>query len=536
MVQLSLRNVVVGLCVCVAPARGYVVQKGARQSANDLSAPLVDLGYAQYQGSLDPTTNVTSFLGVRYAAPPTGDLRWRAPQTPNATTGIQQATTQPNECFQAATGNSTTDPFRSLTPAKRAVVADEDCLFLNVFSPGPLNASQNLPVLVWIHGGGYIAGAASSFSGEDLIRESGFGIVAVIIQYRLGVFGKCFLPGSEVKSNGVLNAGLLDQNFALQWVQDHIASFGGDPTKVTIWGESAGAGSVLQHIVANGGETDPPLFRGVMTSSTFLPFQYAFNDSIPEESEIRLSAWSCCFDAPDTLACLRQTDVTTLQNLNNAIDLAGFFGVFTWVPVVDGSLIVERPIETLLKGKVNGEALLAVTNTLEGGPFVRASDTTNLTQYVTNLFPLFGPNDIQSVVKLYTSSGFANSDDEAIAIMGEDIFICPTYFLLNTFNGTSFKGEFAIPPASHGDDLPYYFPTSNGPPPFNNSDFLTAFSQSFMSLTRFLDTNVKFTPDIKPDWPVFANGTTEMLFNKTEAGEPLVQTITTSPALLGRCR
>jgi hypothetical protein len=124
--------------------------------------------------------------------------------------------------------------------------------------------------------------------------------------------------------------------------------------------------------------------------------------------------------------------------VNNAIADADFFGVFVWVPVVDGSFIVERPIQTLSRGKVNGvmfcgsccfprltefqNALLAVTNAFEGKPFVRASDTTNLTQYVANLFPLFGTAQIKAVVDLYTSSGLPSSDDEAIGIMGESAY------------------------------------------------------------------------------------------------------------------
>ncbi|KAF8168677.1 Alpha/Beta hydrolase protein [Mycena galopus ATCC 62051] len=236
------------------------------------TSPIVDLGYAQYQGAVNTANNISHFLGIRYAAAPLGDLRFRAPQPPVNMTGIQPATAEPNECFQALTGQSATNPLETRASE---IVQTDDCLFLNVYYPsnGAGAPSAGLPTVVWIHGGGYIAGAASSSNGEDIIAQSNRGVVVVLIQYRLG-----FLPGAAVKENGALNAGLLDQDFAMRW----ISKFGGDPSKVTIWGQSAGAGSVLQHVVANGGRTEPQLFRGAITSSTFLPSQYQFNDPIPE--------------------------------------------------------------------------------------------------------------------------------------------------------------------------------------------------------------------------------------------------------------
>ncbi|KAG0695320.1 Alpha/Beta hydrolase protein [Suillus ampliporus] len=301
-------------------------------------APIIDLGYAQYQGSVDTATNITSFLGIRYAAPPVGDLRWAVPQPPSTIYGVQQATTQPNQCYQAPLGSSLTNPFEGTSMRKRAVShstnsmkdtsmrtrvvsQSEDCLFLNVYTPGSevvSNPSGGLPVVVWIHGGGYIRGAASLYNGADLVMESNHGVITVAIQYRLGLFG--FLPGEAVKEGGALNVGLLDQHYALQWVQAHIGSFGGDPTKVTIWGESAGAGSVLQHVVAHGGNTQPPLFRSAMISSTGLLSQYNYNDRIPEMLYSEVVDGTNCSSSSDTLSCLRAADVNTLQTLNYDIN------------------------------------------------------------------------------------------------------------------------------------------------------------------------------------------------------------------------
>ncbi|KIJ61014.1 hypothetical protein HYDPIDRAFT_116533 [Hydnomerulius pinastri MD-312] len=497
------------------------------------SAPTVDLGYAQYQGAVDTTTNTTSFLGIRYASPPIDDLRWAAPQPPPTLSGVQQATEQPNECYQAPTGNASTNPFITSSIGKRAVSESEDCLFLNVYTPGDTvtdAASGGLPVVVWIHGGGYIAGAASSFNGADLIMDSDHGVIVVLIQYRLGLFG--FLSGEAVKESGALNAGLLDQNYALQWVQSQISTFGGDPSKVTIWGESAGAGSVLQHLVAHGGNTQPPLFRAAMTSSTFLPSQYNYNDRIPELLYSEVVAGTECGSSSDTLSCLRTADVNTLQTLNYNLNLAGYFGTFVFVPVVDGTFIVERPTVTITKGRLNGEMLLSVTNAHEGNIFVDQSITTDISDYVSTVFPDVQPWQAALATPLYR--GLGTNVEQANYAMGESIFVCPTYYLLEAFGGKAWKGEFAIPPALHGNDVAYYF-TSNGPA-YDNSEFITAFSNGFMATAMSMNPNDKYnSSDITPAWNSWAVGHTEMMFNETEAGAPNVYAYSTDDALLERC-
>ncbi|KAF9224462.1 alpha/beta-hydrolase [Gyrodon lividus] len=479
-------------------------------------------------------TNTTSFLGIRYAAPPVGNLRWAAPQPPLATCGIQQATQQPNQCYQAPPGNSSTNPFIVGSLSKRAVSASEDCLFLNVYTPGDRvtpATSGGLPVVVWIHGGGYISGSASLFNGANLIIESDHGVIVVIIQYRLGLFG--FLPGEAVKQGGVLNAGLLDQNYALQWVQSHIAKFGGDPSKVAIWGESAGAGSVLQHVVAHGGNTQPALFRAAMTSSTFLPSQYNYNDRIPEMLYSEVVAGTGCGSSSDTLSCLREADVNTMETLNYYMNVAGLFGTCVFVPVVDGTFIVERPTVTISKGRLNGEALLAVTNTHEGNVMVNQSITMNISQYVSTLFPNIQPSQAALATPLYQNLG--TNVDQANYAMGESIFVCPSYYLVWAFGSKGWKGEFAIPPALHAGDVVYYF-TSYGPP-YNNSEFITAFSNSFMAMAMSMNPGDRYnSSDITPMWTPWAVGHTEMVFNKTAAGAPDVYPDTTNHPLLARCK
>ncbi|KAE9396306.1 alpha/beta-hydrolase [Gymnopus androsaceus JB14] len=234
----------------------------------------------------------------------------------------------------------------------------EDCLFLNVHTPTVTpGKKEGLPVVVNVHGGGYTMGALYGgpiegfYDGNSLITHSGNGLVVVTIQYRLGVFG--FLAGDEVKAAGALNAGLLDQQFAFQWVQEHILKFGGDPTKVTIWGQSAGAGSVLQHLIANGGQTNPPLFRAAIINSVFLPSQYVYNDPIPKAIYTEVVSQANCSSSSDTLGCLRKAEVTVLATAHKSIGRATFFGTFIPVPVVDGTFITQSPLKALKAGKLN---------------------------------------------------------------------------------------------------------------------------------------------------------------------------------------
>ncbi|KAJ3970094.1 Alpha/Beta hydrolase protein [Lentinula raphanica] len=502
-----------------------------RYACANNDTPVIDLGYAKYQGEFDSASNVTNYLGVRYAAPPTGDLRWRAPQTPIVNSSVVQlANEQPPACLQAPEGTSDTNPLE-----KRANSIDEseDCLFLNVYIPGQSIPTKSLPTLIWIHGGGYIEGNAAAFTGSDVMREAHNEIILVIIQYRLGIFG--FLPGSEVKENGDLNAGLLDQDFALRWVQTHISKFGGDPSKVTIWGESAGmlgAGSVLQHIVAHDGETSPQLFRGAITSSTYLPPQYFYNDTIPESlfSEV-VSQASCSWtSANDSLTCLRGVNVTTLESINTRLNVEGFFGTFVFVPVVDGTFIKQRPTEVLKQQKVNGKALLSITNSNEGNIFVNQTDPiTNVSLYAGTLFPTFGSQQAQEIAQLYKDLGTPLQQDNLI--MGE----WRVWSVESTFPFTEISASFtAVPPATHGSDLVYYW-TSQGTPAFNNTAFLDAFQEIFMAFVISQDPNDKIAPTLTPHWNLYSQGETEMIFNRTVNGQPDVRVNSTDQSLLERC-
>jgi len=187
-----------------------------------------------------------------FAAPPTGENRFGFPKPPIPFTGIRDAVEFGAPCPQQAMTFPPGSPDIPL-PAK---AMSEDCLFINVVRPANVSTKKPLPVLFWFYGGGFEDGDTSLYPGEAVVNRSlalGEPVIYVSANYRLNAFG--FLAGKEVKDRGLTNVGLRDQRFALQWVQQNIAAFGGNPKKVTIWGESAGSISVGLHMLLDKGDT-----------------------------------------------------------------------------------------------------------------------------------------------------------------------------------------------------------------------------------------------------------------------------------------
>ncbi|KAL8686394.1 MAG: hypothetical protein Q9218_007135 [Villophora microphyllina] len=269
------------LCSPAYNARPFDQHLARRQSSTGTysSAPVVDLGYERYQGFSNVTLGLNIFQGIRYAAPPTGSRRWQAPLAPLVNRDqVLSANALPPRCPQSQTSPAT--PGYNFT-------GDEDCLFLNVYAP---QGKTNLPVLVYIHGGGYCAGQANNDL-SMIVNTNNNSFIGVTIQYRLGAFG--FLSSDEVNRYGIVNAGIRDQTFAMQWIQSYISLFGGNASQVTISGESAGgssalilcpsiviakrhllAGSVMLQALAFGGNLGESLFSNVLTSSKGYSFVY----------------------------------------------------------------------------------------------------------------------------------------------------------------------------------------------------------------------------------------------------------------------
>ncbi|XP_010637261.1 putative inactive carboxylesterase 4 isoform X2 [Fukomys damarensis] len=206
------------------------------------SPPVVDTVHGKVLGkyvSLEGVAQtVAIFLGVPFAKPPLGSLRFAPPQPPDPWNYVKNTTSYPPMCSQDAKGNQVISDLFTNRKEGIAIWYSEDCLYLDIYTPVYLRKKGSLPVMVWIHGGGLALGGASTYDGLALSAHEN--VIVVTIQYRLGIWG--FFSTGDEHSPG--NWGHLDQVAALLWVQDSIASFGGNPGSVTIFGESAGGESV----------------------------------------------------------------------------------------------------------------------------------------------------------------------------------------------------------------------------------------------------------------------------------------------------
>ncbi|KZV96659.1 alpha/beta-hydrolase [Exidia glandulosa HHB12029] len=335
------------------------------------ASPLdVRLTSGAFRGTLNVSTRIESWLGLRYATPPTGVLRFRAPVAlPQAPRRVPLVVADKfgNACQQDA------------DPGLNAPVS-EDCLFLNVYRPAGVNASAKLPVLFWIHGGAFRHGAGSEIDPTAMVQRSseiGKPIIYVSINYRLNTFG--FLASSLVPDED-LNVGLLDSRMALEFLHQNIAAFGGDPSKITIWGQSAGAGTVQAHVMF-----PPPdgrqLFRAAMADSSVGPFKsapFARQYDEPGKPFAQLLNLTGCTFGSKALACLRAVDeffranpaLKVLENITQSMIKTVLNGQL-WEAAVGGpnSFMPERPSARVASGRFLRVPYLAGTNNNEGTSF-----------------------------------------------------------------------------------------------------------------------------------------------------------------------
>jgi para-nitrobenzyl esterase len=453
-------------------------------------SPVVNITDGPLQGHTDGS--VYAFLGIPYAAPPVGPLRWKEPQPPASWTAVRDASQFGNRCPQNASSTNMT-----------AASTTEDCLYLNVWTPNP--SGSKLPVMVWIHGGGNFGGSAADplplVVGGPNAADGGFfydgaslsanGVVIVSLNYRLGIFGFFPHPGLVGEGSKAGNQALWDQRFAMQWVQSNIAKFGGDPQNVTIFGESAGAYDVCLHVAS---APKPPLFEHAISESggctTRQPtLAEAQPLALKVATEVGCAGAATGNDgggspeggadaeastgdasAADSLACLRGLSTAALLATPEEDTSSGLAEIFD--AVVDGDFLADQP-RTLfqnsgtakvpyLLGSNNDEDMLFELNVTP------VTDQTGLTAAIAQDFGDAGA----TLTGLYPLSefdgGYPNQFQAALTRMKSDqMLICNTYdsAQLSAAQGVpAYTYNFDISAATflgacHGSELPYVFGT-----------------------------------------------------------------------------
>ncbi|KAF6805526.1 triacylglycerol lipase [Colletotrichum sojae] len=477
---------------------------------SNLPRVTVNLGYANYSGNVLPS-GVNQFLGMRFAAPPLGNLRWRAPRDPEVKVGTTDAVEFGPVCLSTDASYPTAGQ-------------DEDCLFANVWAPNNTTPESKLPVWLFIQGGGYTSNANQNWNGSQVVEASGKNIVFVAFNYRVGLWG--FLASERVRKDGDLNVGLLDQRQMMKWVKTHISKFGGDPDHVVIHGVSAGAGSVALHLTANGGR-DEKLFVGAMAESVFFPAQprvpeleYQFNKTIESVG---------CKSDKDQMGCLRSKSIKTIQDANAGSPFPGrqLNPHFYWTPCIDGELLQDYPYMMFDSGKFIKVPVLFGTGTNEGSVFAANVATQDaFVSFMMDNYPKMNENQTDMMREKYpllpplpNHDAWFPSTSQAY---GETTFICPANNILNAYasanrSATSWSYRFNVQDDTntasglgvpHVFEAPAVFGIDACPTPDSyrtyNRPIVPLMMNYWISFIRSLDPNVHKLEGA-PDWATWGS-------------------------------
>jgi para-nitrobenzyl esterase len=416
----------------------------------------VDSG--QLSGAADD--GVLSFKGVPFAAPPVGDLRWRPPQPAAHWTGVRKATEYGHDCMQ--------NPFPS-DAAPLGTKPDEDCLVLNVWRPAERTGAK-LPVMVWIYGGGFVNGGSSPavYDGSQFARR---GIVFVSFNYRLGRFGFFAFPALSRERPGELvgNYGYMDQLAALKWVRRNIAAFGGDPDNVTVFGESAGGGSVhmlLTSPLANG------LFNKAIIESgggrgSLMPARRIHEDQpgVPSAESVGVAlakANGILGDGPEALAALRRLPAEKIVDGLNMASMGPARETYVGGPLLDGRIVVENPDTTYRAGHQVRVPVMIGANSADIG--------FSLAKSMDEVLAPFGP-DRQKARAAYDPTGSGDARAAGTKASMDQIMVEPARFTAAAFAAQGLKAyEYRFsyvarsmrsqwPGAPHATEIPFVFDT-----------------------------------------------------------------------------
>lgn len=362
---------------------------------------------------------------------------------------------------------------------KQGPTESEDCLFLDVYVPKRIfdsekgrrtrkkhgKSSVGAPVLVWIYGGGY-TGGNKAVNPTNLIAQAdennGEGVVFVSFNYRVGLFG--FMAGSTWQTNATANAGFHDQRLALEWVQENIHLFGGDPDRVTVIGESAGGGSIMYQITAYGGNKGPaPFARAIAQSPGVQPITTNIQkEEIYEKTLAAATKWSG--SEVTSVQELRALDLTTLYRTNAYVVGLSQQGTWTYGPMVDGDFAPKPAQELLLHGKYDkGIEIMVGHNADEGRLLADAKVKTQ--EDFRGLVKVLAPSAPEKAVDYITeelypevydgSYGYKDAFTRTALLISETGFNCYTRAMMKAKQGEGYSYLFTIPPAIHGQDVPY---------------------------------------------------------------------------------
>ncbi|MGC2637960.1 MAG: carboxylesterase family protein [Acidobacteriaceae bacterium] len=498
----------------------------AAQAQTPLLQTKIDSG--SLQGSAD--NGVASFKGIPFAAPPVGNLRWRPPQPAAAWTGVRAATQYGSDCMQL--------PFPS-DAAPLGTPPAEDCLYMNVWTPAH-SAKQKLPVMVWIYGGGFVNGGSSPavYSGAHFAQK---GVVFVSFNYRVGRFGFFAFPALSREGAGqpLGNYAYMDQIAALKWVQRNIHAFGGDANNVTVFGESAGGGSVLMLLTS---PVTKGLFEKAIVESgggrdALLGVRYLDKPSphgLPSAEDLGVAFAQANGITGTDDAALAQLRALPAEKVVDGLNMASMGRAASTYggPIEDGVIVTQTPQEALAGGHYAKVPLIIGANGADiGFPHWHT---------LADTWAAFGPNADQAQ-SLYDPTKSGNVMMVGWKIGADMMMIEPARFVAASFAAAgvpSYEYRFSyvaesirskVPGAFHATEIPFVFDTVSDKygSALAPADEAIA-KQANLYWVNFAKTGDPNGPGL-PHWPAYSTASDELL-NFTNDG-PVAQADPAKPRL-----
>ena len=397
---------------------------------------LVKIGDGELQGY--DADGVRVYLGIPFAAPPVGDLRWKPPAAPAKWSGVRDAGAFGPACVQ-------TNTFGVMAVRSTA----EDCLYLNVFAPSG-GRDRPRPVMVWIHGGGLINGRTNDYDPRKLVKDGD--VVVVSITYRMNVFGYMAHPALDKEGHAFGNYGTLDQQAGLKWVQQNIAAFGGDPGNVTVFGESAGGIAILFNLVspASAGLFHKAILQSGVSGSPQTPLPAA--QKIGEDFA---AAMGC---ADQTASCMRS------KSVDEIIDKAGRF-LNSAIRSIDGTVLPGQMQALMAEGKFHKVPILIGNNLNEWTWFTSLAELGSgkplaAEDYEARLVATFGPERGPKVAAQYPVASEPSPSETFSLALTSWGFVCPSRRVMRSAD----KGGVPVYVYEFMDrNAPQYFPPVSYP-------------------------------------------------------------------------